>query len=595
MIAAACGGDNKNSSASTSAAAPTAAGGAATTSGGTSTSGAGTTVPGKPGGTINYALPDRFTSYNNGTAEDNLLSNQEVLNGVQPSPSNFNGKGDIFLDENLVSLEKTSDNPLTTVYTINAKAVWSDDVPITCDDFYMSWVSQNGVYKTKDDKGTDTTLFAAASNTGFEQVKSVDCSADGKKATFTFSTPFSDWKGLIAGQNIVPAHVVAKGAGLTGVADIRKAVEANDSATIAKIAQFWNTGFKTDAGFKPDVMLSGGPFLIKDYQADQSVTLVRNDKYWGPKALPDSIVFRIIVDDTAQVQALANQEVDVIAPQPDPDLVNQVKAISGVKSEVNGGFTFEHLDMSFSNPVLKDFAVRQAVAYCTPRQDLIDKLIKPINDKAEVLQNRIFFPFQDAYKDNSGGLYDKVDIAKAKSTLEAAGYTLQNGVYAKNGQKVEFKLLHKKNARRDNEWQLLNQSCAQAGISILDDGDDNWSTRLGAGQFDAVVFAWTGSSLLSAQKALYHTPPSAQVLLSNYINYSNKTVDDLTNQLTTETDQAKLNDIGQQLDVQLWKDLPTIPLFQFPDLLAHTDKIQTVIYNPTQQSQTWNDSTWSVS
>src|SRR3712207_8377903 len=34
-------------------------------------------------------------------------------------------------------------------------------------------------------------------------------------------------------------------------------------------------------------------------------------------------------------------------------------------------------------------------------------------------------------------------------------YTLQNGVYAKGGQKVEFKLMHKKTARRDNEWQLL--------------------------------------------------------------------------------------------------------------------------------------------
>ena len=104
--------------------------------------------------------------------------------------------------------------------------------------------------------------------------------------------------------------------------------------------------------------------------------------------------------------------------------------------------------------------MRQAVAYCVPRQDIVDKLIKPLDPNAKLLQNRMFDPFQAAYKDTSGGQYDKVDIAKAKSTLEAAGYTLNGNVYEKGGQKVEFKLMHKDNARRSSEAQLIQASCA---------------------------------------------------------------------------------------------------------------------------------------
>ena len=95
---------------------------------------------------------------------------------------------------------------------------------------------------------------------------------------------------------------------------------------------------------------------------DQSLTLVRNDKYWGTPAKADKIVIRIITDDTASGQALANQEVQVIAPQPDPDLLNQLKGMSGVTTQVNGGFTFEHFDVNFQNPLFQDASVRQAMA-----------------------------------------------------------------------------------------------------------------------------------------------------------------------------------------------------------------------------------------
>jgi len=44
----------------------------------------------------------------------------------------------------------------------------------------------------------------------------------------------------------------------------------------------------------------------------------------------------------------------------------------------------------------------------------------------------------------------------------------------------------------------------------------------------------------------------------------------------------------------IWGDLATIPLFQFPDVVAFNDNVKNVVYNPTQFGLTWNDNAWAV-
>jgi peptide/nickel transport system substrate-binding protein len=425
-------------------------------------------------------------------------------------------------------------------------------------------------------------------------VKDVSCSADNRDTAIVFDAPFSDWLGLITNQGMVPAHAVAQLAGLPDANAIRAAYESNDTATLGKIADAWNTGFRTDQGLKPDVMLSGGPYKITEYVPDESVTLERNDKFWGTPGAADKVVFRIITDQSGLLPALLNSEVQVIAMPPDVDMLNELKSASHVTSSVNGGFTFEHFDFNFLNPLFQDKAVRQAVAYCIGRSELVDQLIKPLNDKAEVLQNRMFEPFQEEYVDNSGGEYDQADVAKARATLEAAGYTLNGNVFEKNGQKVEFTLLHKDTARRRSESQLISASCALAGISVLDDTDPNWSDRIGDGQFDAVVFASTGSPRLSANRSIYKTPSDEAGFNQNFGSYSNPEVDALMDTLATETDPAKRVSAANQADKLIWEDLGTIPLFPFPELVAFSDTISNVVNNPTQFGITWNDNEWLV-
>ena len=99
---------------------------------------------------------------------------------------------------------------------------------------------------------------------------------------------------------------------------------------------------------------SGGWFKVENYTAGQSLTLARNEKYFGPKTNLDSVVFRFLPESTTQPAALQNNEVDLIYPQPQLDQVTQVKALPDVTSEINFGLSFEHFDFNFKNEHLGD-------------------------------------------------------------------------------------------------------------------------------------------------------------------------------------------------------------------------------------------------
>ena len=66
------------------------------------------------------------------------------------------------------------------------------------------------------------------------------------------------------------------------------------------------------------------------------------------------------------------------------------------------------------------------------------------------------------------------------------------------------------------------------------------------------------------------------------------------NQLTQAVDPSKIFDLANQSDAIVWKDLATIPVFAFPNLVANSDTVSGVTENPTQQTINWNIQTWSL-
>jgi peptide/nickel transport system substrate-binding protein len=196
----------------------------------------------------------------------------------------------------------------------------------------------------------------------------------------------------------------------------------------------------------PEDIPSGGPFKIAGFRRGETLTLARNDQYWGPRAHLDQILIRLVPESDAELAALRNHEADLINPEPTADLVNTIRRLPGIRSQASSTLGPEHLLFNLRHPILAELAVRP---------------------NAQVLGNRIWMTGQQPYQDHSGG-YGKGNIQAAKQLLEQAGWALgPDGVYAKNGKRLELRSsTFVEDPRRRLQGELLQAQLADAGIQL---------------------------------------------------------------------------------------------------------------------------------
>jgi peptide/nickel transport system substrate-binding protein len=508
----------------------------------------------REGGTLSYAADQEPTGFNNNTSKDNGTSVLNVVINMFPPVFRLHPDFSVQLNKELMdSAEQTSTDPQTIVYKIRQEAVWSDGTPVSADDFEYLWKNLNGSIKDND----------VAATTGYDQIESVEGSDNGKTVTVVFSEPFTDWKSLFYG--LLPAHYMAK------------------------VAGGWNTGLDK----APEKIPTNGPYVVSGWEQGQSLTLARNDKYFGPKAHLDSIVFRFLPESTTQPAALQNNEVDLIYPQPQLDLVAQVKALPDVTSELNIGLSFEHLDFNFKNEHLADANVRKAIATGLNIGELVDRTVRQFTDEAQPLGNRIWLPGQPYYQDHFGQ-YGKADVAGAAKLLEDAGYTKgADGIYAKDGKPLSLRISTTAgNQLRETQEQLIQAQLKQVGIDIKIVNADNrkfFGEWLPQGNFDIANFGWVGNPFaISSSQDIYRTGGG-----SNYGQYESDKVDQLFRQAVREVDEAKSAELGNQIDQQLTADMATIPLYAKPTYLAVRSSFANVGDNATQEGPFWNSALWA--
>jgi peptide/nickel transport system substrate-binding protein len=511
----------------------------------------------RQGGTLNYAADLEPTGFNSNTSKDKGTSVSNITINMYPVAFHLTPDFKVVMNEDLLdSAEQTNENPQTVVYKIERTAVWSDDTPVTADDFIYLWKNLNGTIKSND----------VSTTTGYDQMESVKGSDNGKTVTVVYKKPFRDWKSMWgSGTAILPSHFVEKQSG------------------------GWNTGLDKN----PENIPSAGWFKVQNYTPGQSLTLVRNDKYFGEKANLDSVVFRFLPESTTQPTALQNNEVDLIYTRPQLDQLQQVKALPDVTSQISFGPTFEHFDFNFKNEHLADPKVRQAIAKGIDIEEVVNGTVKQFSDQASPLGNRIYMKTQpDQYQDHFGE-YGKGDTAAATALLEEAGYTKgADGIYAKGGKKLSLRISTTAGIElRETQEKLFQEQMKEIGVDIEIVNADTrtfFGDWLPNGNFDIANFAWVGSPFpISDNQDAYRTGGGG-----NYGSYSSKRVDDLFARAMRTFDDAKATALANRIDQQLTADMVSIPLYQRPTLIAWRNTFANIADNSTKDGPFWNANTW---
>ncbi|MGX5801322.1 ABC transporter substrate-binding protein [Bradyrhizobium sp. Arg314] len=158
-----------------------------------------------------------------------------------------------------------------------------------------------------------------------------------------------------------------------------------------------------------------GPFKLEKYTPKVGASFVRNDDYWGDKALPDRTEFTFFTDIQPQILALQGGQIDIINQMPvlagvavlnDPNV-----DIISLKSSAH-----QQLHMHCDEGPTKDARVRRAIALCLDREKLAAGLMKG----RSALGNDS--PFAAVYPSTDTSVPQrKQDIAQAKQLMEAAG------------------------------------------------------------------------------------------------------------------------------------------------------------------------------
>ncbi|MHA7262622.1 ABC transporter family substrate-binding protein [Arthrobacter sp. TMN-37] len=547
--------------------------------------------------TINVAISQTPDAYNSYTANANSVYNTYVNNVVHSTFVAFNAEGELQRNEEFGTFEKTSDDPLTVKYTINEDAVWSDGTPIDFDDVLLQWAAASGKHPSgeKDpDTGAETDLFQAASTNGFAQVELPEGEAGDKEFEFVYSEPYADWESLLS-EPMMPAHIAAEQGGMSPEGDgaeLIEAIKATDIEALKPVAEFWNTGWNYEADLPklPDAALipSSGPYKL-DNAVNGTLTLVKNDKYWGKEraAKTETLVYKTVVDEEA-VQALQNGDVDVIDPSsPTVDTKSALEQIGEtVTVETGETLTFSHVDLAQRpGDVFEDLKVRQAFAKCMPREDMVEKFVKPIEPKGQVMDLREYQPAQPDYKTVLDGApaateNAELDIEGAKALLAEAGKT----------EPVKVSLMYAATSQlRADMVALMKDSCDEAGFEIIPQPEEEWASMLAQpGSWDAVLFGWAGSGLVASAESIYVSEGE-----QNFGGYKDEKVDSIWKEIVTNTDPEKVVEMKTELEQQLAETQYNVVLYANPGINAWNSKVEGVQPNPTQTGLTWNAYEWT--
>ena len=563
---------------------------------------------------MSVAWNQPFYSYNGATSFGNATANNNIIYSTNSGFNYYDDTPALVKDESFGSYEKISDDPLTVKYTIADGVKWSDGTAVDAADLLLNWAALSRSLDTPDfdaseftdpdtgeftdDFPTDVVYFdsGADPSTGLGLVSATpEVSDDKKSITMTYDEPFVDWELTFTSAGL-PAHVIGEKA--LGIDDPQKAkdavlaaIEDKDDTALASLSSFWNSGFNfTEMPDDTSLVVSDGPYTITDFVADQYITLTANENYVGDH-LPEveEITVRFITDPLAAVQALQNGEVQVISPQATVDVADALSALPDVT--VIGGYegTYEHIDLQFDQSKSGNFnnpLIREAFMKVIPRQEIVDKLIVPLQEDATVRNSQVFLPGAEGYDEsvaeNGSDAYADVDIEGAKALLAEAGVTNPEVCM----------LFSSTNPRRANEFLLIQQSGALAGFNVTDCSSPDWGGLLGTpGAYDASLFGWQSTSL-----GVTNGPPPTFTTggINNLNFYSNPEMDKLTAELGKEFDTDKQIEIEKQIDKLLWDDFYGVTIFQFPAVTAYD---QTAIENisPSTLAPTifWNIWEWS--
>ncbi|WP_104170301.1 ABC transporter substrate-binding protein [Cryobacterium sp. M23] len=371
--------------------------------------------------------------------------------------------------------------------------------------------------------------------------------------------------GKVTGTEVVSTNVV------------RLTLSEPDSALLESLSQPWlaiesPTALARSQDENCASPVGTGPFQVEKWVQQESITLVRNEKYSSPPAdaahtgpaYLDSIVWRFIPDSASRYAALQSGDADVIDNAQPDTIVQAEKSDTIVHLDAPRPGASNRIELNSGRAPFNDPLVREAFIRSANVDDAVTSLFRGTAERSysalsSVEPLAVSGPDLFAY-----------DPEAASDLLDSAGWTERdsNGYRVKDGERLTVDFPVSTNQSIPAEQSLFEQIQATAkktGFEVVLSPMDlsSWYTALGENDYDAVSAPYTkvGPDVL---RILFHSDgitPAPSGYFANHAQVNDPAIDALLTQAGQVTDADERAALYADAQNQVLAGFYILPLF----------------------------------
>ena len=269
--------------------------------------------------------------------------------------------------------------------------------------------------------------------------------------------------------------------------------------------------------------IGSGPYKVREYRPDISLTLDAHEDYWGGRPPIRTIRLVEVPETSARINGLLTGEYQFACDLP-PDQIAAVESHAGY--EVQGG-TIPNIRMTAFDknlPALNDPKVRLAMATAIDRKSIVDTLW----DGRTVVPAGLQWPFYDQMF-VQGWTVPEYDPAKARDLLKQTSY---------KGDPIPYRLLNNYYTNQVADAQILVEMWQQVGINVEIGMKENWTQIYERGPTRGIR-DWSNSASFNdpvSSIVSQHGPNGEQ---QQYGEWTNPEMNTLSYEMETSTDRPR--------------------------------------------------------
>ncbi|TSB47290.1 glutathione ABC transporter substrate-binding protein [Alkalicoccobacillus porphyridii] len=309
-----------------------------------------------------------------------------------------------------------------------------------------------------------------------------------------------------------------------------------------------------------------GYFTFDTWNTGQSITLNKNEDYWGDEANVDTVTFQVIPEGNTRIANLETGASHIANNISSSDL-NRFEQTEGIKTNQTESVGMLYLGFNKNNETLNDPLVREGLSLAINRAEIVEGIFNGVGVEAKTPLAPKVFGHDDSI------VFNEYDLERAKELLAEAGY--EDG--------LEIVLNTSDQRERQDIAAYIQSALVEIGVTVSIETTE-WGSFLdltSQGESELFILSWStvnGDADMGLYP-LFHT--DNQGAQGNRTFTSDEQLDDMLEQARMSEDENERLALYNEIQTYVAEDSTIQPLIHEEYLVGLQENVQGFWQSPT--------------